>query len=77
MQHVYLIFTYDALSSESWNEIVTAYEKMRSCCQDGPLPFHAAIIAAMDEGEGEAGVSHAEAETFASQRGCRFAEFSP
>ncbi|KAJ5152757.1 uncharacterized protein N7482_009235 [Penicillium canariense] len=77
MQHVYLVLTYDASSSESWDEIAAVCDRMRSRCEDGALPFHATIIAAMDEGEGEAAVSHAEAEAFASQRGCRFVKFSP
>jgi hypothetical protein len=79
MQHVCLVFTYDASSSESWDEIVAACERMRSRCEDGTLPFHATMIAAMGEGEGEgeAAVSHAEAEAFATQRDCRFVKFSP
>ncbi|GFG26049.1 conserved hypothetical protein [Aspergillus udagawae] len=76
-QHIPLIFTYDASSRESWDEIVTAYERMRSRCKDRDFPFLATMIAAMDEGEGEAAVSHAEAEAFATQRDCRFVQFSP
>ncbi|KAF7182916.1 hypothetical protein CNMCM7691_002660 [Aspergillus felis] len=76
-QHIGLIFTYDASSRESWDEMVTAYERMRSRCKDRALPFLATMIAAMDEGEGEAAVSHAEAEAFATQRDCRFVKFSP
>ncbi|GIJ86660.1 hypothetical protein Asppvi_005552 [Aspergillus pseudoviridinutans] len=76
-QHIGLIFTYDASSRESWDEMVTAYERMRSRCKDRALPFLATMIAAMDEGEGEAAVSHAEAEAFATQRNCRFVKFSP
>ncbi|KAL4736833.1 hypothetical protein BDV11DRAFT_210964, partial [Aspergillus similis] len=79
MQHVCLVFTYDASSSESWDEIVAACERIRSRCEDGALPFLATMIAAMaeGEGEGEAAVSHAEAEAFETQRDCRFVEFSP
>ncbi|CAG8909507.1 unnamed protein product [Penicillium egyptiacum] len=75
MQHVCLVFAYDASSRESWDEMVAACERMRSRCEDGVLPFLATMIAAM--GEGEAPVSHAEAEAFATQRDCRFVKFSP
>ncbi|KAF7157805.1 hypothetical protein CNMCM6106_003934 [Aspergillus hiratsukae] len=76
-QHICLIFTYDASSRESWDEMVTAYERARSRCEDGVLPFLATMIAAMGEGEGEAPVSHAEAEAFATQRDCLFVKVSP
>ncbi|RDW64515.1 uncharacterized protein DSM5745_09926 [Aspergillus mulundensis] len=78
MQHVFLVFSYDASSRESWDEMVTAYEKVRSRC-DGVLPFLKTMIAAMGEGEGEGecAVSHAEAEAFATQNDCLFAKFSP
>ncbi|KAJ5398448.1 hypothetical protein N7465_008937 [Penicillium sp. CMV-2018d] len=75
MQHICLVFAYDASSRESWDEMVAAYERMRSRCEDGALPFLATMIAAM--GEGEAPVSHAEAEAFATRRDCRFVKFSP
>ncbi|KAG2002037.1 hypothetical protein GB937_009802 [Aspergillus fischeri] len=65
MQHVCLIFTYDASSRESWDEVVTACERMRNRCKEGVLPFLATMIAAMDKGEGEAAISHAEAENWA------------
>ncbi|PKX90957.1 uncharacterized protein P174DRAFT_444707 [Aspergillus novofumigatus IBT 16806] len=76
-QHIPLIFTYDASSRESWDEIVTAYESMRSRCKDGVHPFLAIMIAAMCEGEGKAPVLHAEAEAFATQRDCLFVKVSP
>ncbi|EAW17779.1 uncharacterized protein NFIA_077120 [Aspergillus fischeri NRRL 181] len=76
MKHFCLIFTYDASSRESWNEMVTACERMRSRCEeDRILPFLATMIAAM--GEGEATVSHAEAKAFATQRDCLFVKVSP
>ncbi|KAL4862385.1 hypothetical protein BDV12DRAFT_178886 [Aspergillus spectabilis] len=75
MQHICLVFTYDASSKESWDEMVAACERIRSRCEDGVLPFLATMIAAM--GEGEATVSHAEAEAFATQRDCLFVKFSP
>jgi hypothetical protein len=79
MQHVCLVFTYNASSRESWDEVVAACERMRNRCKDGVLPFLATMIAAMceGEGEGEAAVSHAEAEAFATQRDCRFVKLSP
>jgi hypothetical protein len=57
--------------------MVTAYERMRSRCEDRVLPFLATMIAAMGEGEGEASVSHTEAAAFAAQWDCLFAKFSP
>jgi hypothetical protein len=72
-QHVCLVFTYDASSRESWNELVAIYERMRSRFEDGILPFVGTLIAAMGEGA----VSHEEAEVFASQRGCSFVKVSP
>ncbi|KAJ5964238.1 uncharacterized protein N7479_004114 [Penicillium vulpinum] len=75
MQHICLIFTYDASSRESWDEMVAAYERIRSRCEDGVFPFIATMIAAMSEGE--ALVSHIEAEAFATQRDCLFVKFSP
>ncbi|KAF7165753.1 hypothetical protein CNMCM5623_009832 [Aspergillus felis] len=77
MQHVCLVFTYNASSRESWDEVVAACQRMRNRCKDGVLPFLATMIAAMDEGESEAAVSHAEAEVFATQRDCRFVKISP
>ncbi|KAL6235886.1 hypothetical protein BDW75DRAFT_229931 [Aspergillus navahoensis] len=78
MQHVCLVFMYDASSRESWDETVAVCERMRSCCEDGVLPFLATGIAATGEGEGEPpGVSHAEAEAFATQRDCLFVKCSP
>ncbi|KAL2861643.1 hypothetical protein BJX68DRAFT_222996 [Aspergillus pseudodeflectus] len=80
MQHVCLVFTYDASSRESWDETVALCERMRSRCKDGVLPFLATVIAAMGGGDGDgepSGVSHVEAEAFAAQRGCRFVRFSP
>jgi hypothetical protein len=76
-QHIPLIFTYDASSRESWDEMVTVYESMRSRCKDGIHPFLAIMIAAMGEGDGEFPVSHAEAEAFAAQRDCLFVKGSP
>ncbi|KAJ5305933.1 hypothetical protein N7508_004948 [Penicillium antarcticum] len=73
IQHICLVFTYNTLSRASWDEVVAAYEKIRNRCKDGVLPFLATIIAAM----GEASVSHAEAEAFATQRGYVFVKFSP
>ncbi|KAK4038546.1 hypothetical protein C8A01DRAFT_37526 [Parachaetomium inaequale] len=73
MQHVCLVFTYDASSRESWDETVAAYERMRSQCEDGVLPFVGTMIAAMGEGP----VSYEEAEAFANQRGSLFVKFSP
>lgn len=70
MQHVCLVFAYDASSRESWDEMVAACERMRSRCEDGVLPFLTTMIAVI--GEGEALVSHAEAKAFATQRDCRF-----
>jgi hypothetical protein len=75
-QHICLVFTY-ASSRESWDEMVTAYERMRSQCKDRVPPFLATMIIAMGEGEGEAPVSHAEAEAFATQRDCLFVKVSP
>ncbi|KAJ6023643.1 uncharacterized protein N7446_014008 [Penicillium canescens] len=75
MQHVCLVFTYDASSRESWDEMVAAYERIRSRYEDRVLPFLTTIIAAM--GEGEVPVSHVEAEAFATQRDCLFFKFSP
>ncbi|KAE8382214.1 hypothetical protein BDV26DRAFT_278222 [Aspergillus bertholletiae] len=66
MQHVCLVFTYDASSRESWDEMAAACERMRSRCKDGVLPFLARMIAAMGE-----------AEAFATQRDCLFIKFSP
>lgn len=77
MQHVCLVFTYDALSRESWDEMVATYERMCSRCEDGVLPFLATMIAAIGEGEGESPVSCAEVERFATQRGCLFIKVSP
>ncbi|KAK4864629.1 hypothetical protein LT330_009624 [Penicillium expansum] len=75
MQHVCIVFSYDASSRESWGEMVAACEGMRSRCEDGVSPFLATMIAAMDEGE--APVSHVEAKAFATQRDFRFVKFSP
>jgi hypothetical protein len=77
MQHVCHVFTYDASSRESWDEMVAACERTRSRCEDGVLPFLATMIAAMGEGEGGAPGSQAEAEAFATQRGCFFVKVSP
>jgi hypothetical protein len=55
--------------------MVAACERLRSRCEDGVLPFLATVIAAM--GEGEAPVSHVEAEASATQRDCLFVKFSP
>ncbi|GAQ09507.1 hypothetical protein ALT_6828 [Aspergillus lentulus] len=78
LQHLCLIFTYDASSRESWDEMVASCERWRSRCEeDGALPFSATMIAAMGEGEGEPAVSHAEAEAFATQRDCLFVKVSP
>jgi hypothetical protein len=55
--------------------MVAAYERIRSRCEYGVLPFLTTMIAAI--GEGEAPVSHVEAEVFATQRDCLFVEFSP
>ncbi|KAL3464511.1 hypothetical protein BJX64DRAFT_254491 [Aspergillus heterothallicus] len=79
VQHVALVFTYDASSRQSWDEMVAAYEDICSRSEDGVLPFLVTMIAAMDGGEAEAVpvVSHAEAEAFATQRGCQFDKFSP
>ncbi|KAL3488022.1 hypothetical protein BJX62DRAFT_240502 [Aspergillus germanicus] len=92
MQHVCLVWTYDASSSsgarESWEELVAVCEGLRGRSEDGvltPFPFGAVVIVAMgeesdghDEGEGEApAVSAAEAEAFATQRGCLFVKVSP
>ncbi|KAF4157640.1 hypothetical protein CNMCM6069_005414 [Aspergillus lentulus] len=78
LQHLCLIFTYDASSRESWDEMVASCERWRSRCEeDGVLPFSATMIAAMGEGEGEPAVSHAEAEAFATQRDCLFVKVSP
>ncbi|KAL4882735.1 hypothetical protein BJY04DRAFT_186780 [Aspergillus karnatakaensis] len=76
-QHVCLVFTYDASSTESWDEIVATCEAMRSRCKDGASPFVATIIGAQVKSEDEVVVSHAEAEAFATQRGYRFFKFSP
>ncbi|PKX89140.1 uncharacterized protein P174DRAFT_507510 [Aspergillus novofumigatus IBT 16806] len=76
-QHIPLIFTYDASSRESWDEMVTAYESMRSRCKDGIHPFLVIMIAAMGEGDGEFPMSHVEAEAFAAQRDCLFVKGSP
>ena len=73
MQHVCLVFTYDASLRESWDEMVAAYKRMRSRCEDGVLPFLATLIVAMVQGP----VSHEEAEAFASQQGSRFFACSP
>ncbi|PKX97290.1 uncharacterized protein P174DRAFT_501897 [Aspergillus novofumigatus IBT 16806] len=76
--HFCLVFTYDASSRESWDEMVAACERLRSRCEeDGVLPFLATMIVAMGEGEGEAAVSHAEAEAFATQQDCLFIKISP
>jgi hypothetical protein len=71
--HFCLVFTYDASSRESWDETVAAYENIRSRCENGVLPFVGTMIAAMGDGP----VSHEEAETFASERDCLFAKYSP
>jgi hypothetical protein len=75
MQHICLVFTYDASSRDSWDEVVAAYERIRNRYKDGVLPFLTIMIAAIDEGE--ASVSHAEAEAFATQRDYLFIKFSP
>ncbi|KAL2838272.1 hypothetical protein BJY01DRAFT_35614 [Aspergillus pseudoustus] len=88
LQHVCLVFTYDAESSssrESWDEMVAVYERLRSRSEDGvlaPFPFLATVIVAMGEGgegddEGVQSVPHAEAEAFATERNCLFARVSP
>jgi hypothetical protein len=76
-QHIPLIFIYDASSRESWDEMVTTYESMRSRCKDGIHPFLAIMIATMSEGDGEFPVLHAEAKAFAAQRDCLFVKGSP
>ncbi|KMK58476.1 hypothetical protein Y699_07703 [Aspergillus fumigatus Z5] len=73
-QHIPLIFTYDASSRESWDEMVTEYEGMRSRCKDGVHPFLTIMIAAMGEGEA---LMDAEAKAFAAQRDCLFVKVSP
>jgi hypothetical protein len=55
--------------------MAAAYESIRNRCGDGALPFVATMIAAM--GEGEALMSYAEAEAFATQRDCLFVKLSP
>jgi hypothetical protein len=76
-QYIPLIFTYNASSRESWDEMVTAYEGMHSRCKDGVHPFLAIMIAAIGEGDSKFPVSHAEAEAFATQRDCLFIKVSP
>ncbi|KAF9885581.1 hypothetical protein FE257_012787 [Aspergillus nanangensis] len=84
MQHVCLVLTYDGSSSsgarESWEELVAVYERLRGRSEDAvvtPRPFGAVMIVAMgEESEAPAG-SAAEAEAFATQRGCHFVQVSP
>ncbi|KAL2126619.1 hypothetical protein VTI74DRAFT_526 [Chaetomium olivicolor] len=68
--HLNLIFTYDASSKASWDEIVASYEAVRRGCENNAIPFTTMLLAM-----GEGLVSRGEA--FASQRGCRFAQYSP
>lgn len=76
-QHICLVLTYDASSRESWDEMTAAYERIRSRCPEGDLPFLATMIAAMGAEGGSQAVSREEGEAFANQRGCLFVEYSP
>ncbi|KAL4816731.1 hypothetical protein BDW67DRAFT_175341 [Aspergillus spinulosporus] len=84
MQHVCLVLTYDALSRESWDELVAVCEGLRSRSETGvlsPYPFLGTMIVAMGEGEGEGeegpmSVSQEEAEAFATQQNCLFVRVS-
>ncbi|KAL4885766.1 hypothetical protein BJY04DRAFT_213967 [Aspergillus karnatakaensis] len=80
-KHACLVYTYDASSKESWDEVIALDNSMRSRCKDGVRPFLATVFAGMDKGktevDGEATVSHAEAEEFVTQQDCRSLRFSP
>jgi hypothetical protein len=72
MHHVSFVLTYDASSRESWDEMVANYQDICNRFENGVTPFPT-MMAAMGEGP----VSRGEAESFASQRGCLFAQYSP
>ena len=66
--HVNLVFTYDSSSRQSWDEMAASYEEIRGRCEKVGVQFTTMMLA-MGEGQ--------EGKTFASQRACLSAEYSP
>ncbi|KAK4133836.1 hypothetical protein BT67DRAFT_381637 [Trichocladium antarcticum] len=72
MHSCVLFFSYDASSTESWDELVASCEDISSRCEDRVIPFRTIVVAM-----GEGCVSPEEAERFARQRSYRFFQYSP
>lgn len=66
-----LFFSYDASSTESWDEMVASCQDISSRCENGVIPFPTVVVAM-----GEGCVSREEAERFARQRSYRFFQYS-
>ncbi|KAK4096835.1 carbohydrate-binding module family 24 protein [Parathielavia hyrcaniae] len=74
-QSVTLIFTYDASSRQSWDEVAARYTEIRWRCENMGVRFPTMILA-MDDGFQEP-IFREDAKAFASRWACLFTEYSP